>query len=136
VCTTVPDVDCVTILKTEAELECIPEVLRECNDIEKKVPYLVPEEECVEVAFDECVEIEEKIPVELCKRKRLNEESITLSKGTVVRKEGEKRRTPIGRRGGSSKSSSQGSSSSRQGTSSSSSSTSRQSEFDEQNRGR
>ena len=39
------------------------------------------------------------MPVEVCKRKVLGEESITLSKGQVVRKEGEKRRTPSFRRG-------------------------------------
>jgi len=119
VCTKVPDIDCITTLKTVPELECIPEVLRECNDIEKKVPYLVPEEECVEVAFDECVTIEEKVPVELCKRKRLNEESITLSKGKVTRKEGEKRRTPIGRRTTSEKSQKRKSSSKQTSSSSS-----------------
>ena len=57
VCHLVPDVDCVTVLKTVPELECTPEVLRECNDIEKKVPYLVPEDECVQVVFDECVKV-------------------------------------------------------------------------------
>ena len=45
------------LLTTLIELECIPEVIRECNDIEKKIPYLVPEDECVEVTFDECVEV-------------------------------------------------------------------------------
>lgn len=37
--------------------------------------------------------------MELCKRKRLNEDTLTLSKGKVERKEGEKRRTPAFRRG-------------------------------------
>ena len=46
------------------------------------------------------IQIEERVPVELCKRKRLDEESITLSRGQVVRKEGEKRRKPVGRRAG------------------------------------
>ena len=57
VCNIVPDVDCVTVLKTVPELECTPKVYEECNDFEKKIPYLVPEDECVEVAFDECVEV-------------------------------------------------------------------------------
>ena len=37
--------------------------------------------------------------MELCKRKRINENVLTLSKGKVERKEGEKRRTPAFRRG-------------------------------------
>ena len=37
--------------------------------------------------------------MELCKRKRINEDILTLSKGKVERKEGEKRRTPAFRRG-------------------------------------
>ena len=44
-------------------------------------------------------QITERVPVELCKRKRKDEDSITLSKGKVERKEGEKRRTPAFRRG-------------------------------------
>ena len=36
--------------------------------------------------------------MELCKRKRLDENTLTLSKGKVERKEGEKRRTPAFRR--------------------------------------
>ena len=36
--------------------------------------------------------------MELCKRKRVDEDSITLSRGKVERKEGEKRRTPAFRR--------------------------------------
>ena len=37
--------------------------------------------------------------MEVCKRKAPGEESITLSRGQVVRREGEKRRTPSFRRG-------------------------------------
>ena len=40
----------------------------------------------------------EKIPIELCKRKRLDEETVFLEKGKVFRKEGEKRRKKIGNR--------------------------------------
>ena len=36
--------------------------------------------------------------MELCTRQRNDEDSITLSKGKVERKEGEKRRTPAFRR--------------------------------------
>ena len=43
-------------------------------------------------------EIFEKIPIELCKRKRLDEETVFLEKGKVFRKEGEKRRKKIGNR--------------------------------------
>ena len=112
----VPDVDCVNVLKKVPELQCTPEVYRECNDVEKKIPYLEPAEDCVEVTFDECQEVSkvplveskktrrltlqiiERVPVELCKRKRVDEDSITLSRGKVERKEGEKRRTPAFRR--------------------------------------
>jgi hypothetical protein len=44
------------------------------------------------------LQIEEKVPVQICKRIGLDEESITLSRGPVVRKEGEKRRTPVFKR--------------------------------------
>ena len=44
------------------------------------------------------LQIIERVPVELCKRKRVDEDSITLSRGKVERKEGEKRRTPAFRR--------------------------------------
>ena len=113
----VPDVDCVNVLKRVPELQCTPEVYRECNDVEKKIPYLEPAEDCVEITFDECQEVSrrlpavgnrmskpstlqiiERVPVELCKRKRVDEDSITLSRGKVERKEGEKRRTPAFRR--------------------------------------
>ena len=45
------------------------------------------------------VQIEEKIPIELCTRKRVNEESFFLERGKTFRKEGEKRRKKIGKRG-------------------------------------
>ena len=57
VCHTVPDIDCVNILRSVPEVQCTPEVSRECKDKERKVPYLVEEEECEEVTFDECVEV-------------------------------------------------------------------------------
>ena len=57
VCDVVPDVDCVNVLKKVPELQCTPEVYRECNDVEKKVPYLEPAEDCVEITFDECQEV-------------------------------------------------------------------------------
>jgi len=94
-CKEVPTVDCAIVLKKVPELECVPEVFEECSDVAQSVPYLVPDEECEEVAYMECVEIEEKIPVELCKRKRLDEETIFLTKGPVFRKEGTRRRNPV-----------------------------------------
>ena len=57
VCEVVPDVDCVNVLKKVPELQCTPEVFRECNDVEKKIPYLEQAEDCVEVTFDECQEV-------------------------------------------------------------------------------
>ena len=44
-------------------------------------------------------QIEEKVPIELCTRKRVNEESFFLERGKTFRKEGEKRRKKIGQRG-------------------------------------
>ena len=57
VCEVVPDVDCVNVLKKVPELQCTPEVYRECNDVERKIPYLEPAEDCVEITFDECQEV-------------------------------------------------------------------------------
>ena len=48
---------CVTVLKAVPELQCTPQVSRECNDVEKKIPYLEPAEDCVEITFDECQEV-------------------------------------------------------------------------------
>ena len=56
------------------------------------------EQECEEIFYDDCVEVQERIPVELCTRKRVDENSIYLERGKVVRKEGEKRRRKIGRK--------------------------------------
>jgi hypothetical protein len=67
-------------------------VYEECNDFEKKIPFLVPEEECEEIFYDECQEVEERVPVELCRNIRVNEEAISLHRGRTIRKEGEKRR--------------------------------------------
>lgn len=57
VCEVVPDIECVNVLKKVPELQCTPEIFEDCNDVEKRVPYLVPEEDCVEVTFDECQEV-------------------------------------------------------------------------------
>ena len=81
----------------------------------KEIPYLEDAEECEEIFYDDCLEVTESIPgnprpgqstffilffsVEVCTRKRVDEESIFLSRGKVSRKEGEKRRKKIGIRG-------------------------------------
>ena len=112
-CREVPDVECVTVVKNKPEIECTPEPYQDCNDVAKDIPYLEPGEECEEIFFDECrevglvrchnycpffiLQIEEKVPLELCKRKRLDEESIFLTRGQVFRKEGEVRRRKIGK---------------------------------------
>ena len=64
VCEVVPDVDCVNVLKKVPELQCTPEVFRECNDVERKVPYLEPAEDCVEITFDECQEVRKHCTVQ------------------------------------------------------------------------
>ena len=56
-----PDVECVNVLKKVPELQCTPEVYEDCNAVEKKVPYLEPQEDCVEVTFDECQEVAKSI---------------------------------------------------------------------------
>merc|ERR1712079_384739 len=78
------------------ELECVPKPYEDCMDVAKDIPYLEPAEECEEIFYDDCIEIIEKVPVELCKRKRLDEETVFLERGKVFRKEGEKRRKKIG----------------------------------------
>ena len=60
VCEVVPDIECVNVLKKVPELQCTPEIFEDCNDVEKRVPYLVPEEDCVEVTFEECQEVTNK----------------------------------------------------------------------------
>ena len=56
-----PDVECVNVLRKVPELQCTPEVYEDCNAVEKKVPYLEPQEDCVEVTFDECQEVVKSI---------------------------------------------------------------------------
>ena len=57
VCRTVPDIDCVRVLKSVPALQCTPEAYRECNYFEQKIPYLEEGEECEEIIFDECFEV-------------------------------------------------------------------------------
>ena len=63
-----------------------------------KVPYFILNGKIISNKEDE-VMIEEKVPIELCTRKRVNEESFFLERGKTFRKEGEKRRKKIGQRG-------------------------------------
>ena len=53
----VPDVECVNVLKKVPELQCTPEIFEDCNEVEKKIPYLEEQEDCVEITFDECQEV-------------------------------------------------------------------------------
>ena len=57
VCRTVPDVECVHVLKKVPELQCTPEVFKECADYEQSIPYLEEDEECEEIIFDQCLEV-------------------------------------------------------------------------------
>ena len=48
--------------------------------------------------YDECQQVEVRVPVDICKRRRFDEDSIFLNRGRVFRKEGELRRTKLFRR--------------------------------------
>ena len=52
----------------------------------------------IQVVYDECQEVEKRVPVDICKRRRFNEDTIFLSKGKLFRKEGEVRRKTLFRR--------------------------------------
>ena len=73
-------------------------ISRDCRNISVEVPYIKEEKQCDEVTFDECQEVEVRVPVDICKRRRFDEDSIFLSRGKVFRKEGELRRTTLFRR--------------------------------------
>ena len=73
-------------------------ISRDCRNISVEVPYIKEEKQCDEVTFDECQEVEVRVPVDICKRRRYDEDSIFLSRGKVFRKEGELRRTTLFRR--------------------------------------
>ena len=61
VCRTVPDIDCVHVLKSVPELQCTPEVFRDCADYEQNIPYLEEDEQCEEIIFDECLEVRKQL---------------------------------------------------------------------------
>ena len=48
----VPDVECVNVLKKVPELQCTPEIFEDCNEVEKKIPYLEEQEDCVEITCE------------------------------------------------------------------------------------
>ena len=56
-CQRVPDVKCHLELKQVGQLDCVPVVNEECEDVAKEVPYKDEEEECEEVIYDECREV-------------------------------------------------------------------------------
>ena len=39
--------------------------------------------------YDECQEVEARVPVEICKRRRFDEDTIFLSRGEAMRRAGE-----------------------------------------------
>ena len=49
--------DCVNVLKTVPELQCTPQVSRECNDVVKEIPYMEEEERCYEVTSEQCYDV-------------------------------------------------------------------------------
>jgi len=97
-CFPVPTLDYGVVLRTVPELDCTPQPRQECKKVAKPIPYLVEEEQCEQVVYDECQEVETTIPVQECKRQRFGQETIFLSRGQVIRKEGEKRRRKLFRR--------------------------------------
>ena len=80
------------------DVVCQPVVTRDCRNVSVEVPYIKEESQCDEIVYDECQEVERRVPVEICKRRRFDENSIFLSRGRIFRKAGEKRRKTIFRR--------------------------------------
>ena len=97
-CLPVSDVVCYNVLTPVKDVYCQPVVSRDCRNISVEVPYIKEESQCDEIVYDECQEVERRVPVEICKRRRFDENSIFLSRGRVFRKAGEKRRKTIFRR--------------------------------------
>ena len=97
-CLPVPDVVCYNVLTPIQDVICQPVVSRDCRKVSVEVPYIKEESQCDEIVYDECQEVERRVPVEICKRRRFDENSIFLSRGRVFRKAGEKRRKTVFRR--------------------------------------
>ena len=86
------------MLSPHPDVRCQPLVSRDCRKVAVEVPYIKETTQCDEVVYDECQEVERRVPVDICKRRRFDEDSIFLSRGKVFRKEGEKRRKTLFRR--------------------------------------
>ena len=97
-CLPFPDVVCYNVLTPVKDVVCQPVVTRDCRNVSVEVPYIKEESQCDEIVYDECQEVERRVPVEICKRRRFDENSIFLSRGRIFRKAGEKRRKTIFRR--------------------------------------
>ena len=97
-CHPVPEVECGNVLTPVTEVVCEPVVTNDCRNISVEVPYIKEQQQCDEVVYDECQEIKKRVPVDICKRRRFDEDSIFLSRGKVFRKEGELRRRTVFRR--------------------------------------
>ena len=97
-CLPVADVVCYNVLTPVKDVICQPVVSRDCRNVSVEVPYIKEESQCDEIVYDECQEVERRVPVEICKRRRFDENSIFLSRGRIFRKAGEKRRKTIFRR--------------------------------------
>ena len=129
-CHEIPEVECGHVLSPQPDIRCQPVVDRDCRKVAVEVPYIKETTQCDEVVFDECQEVEKRVPVDICKRRRFDEDSIFLSRGKVFRKEGEKRRRTLFRRNLSFDSQRNNSTSSNQVTSSSASNNNAEDESD------
>ena len=97
-CHDIPEVECGHVLSPHQDVRCQPLVSRECHKVAVEKPFIKETTQCDEVVYDECQEVERRVPVDICKRRRFDEDSIFLSRGKVFRKEGEKRRRTVFRR--------------------------------------
>ena len=97
-CHDTPEVECGHVLSPAQDVRCQPVVSRDCRKVAVELPYIKETTQCDEVVYDECQEVERRVPVDICKRRRFDEDSIFLSRGKVFRKEGEKRRKTLFRR--------------------------------------
>ena len=86
------------VLEPVTEVSCEPVVTQDCRNESVQVPYIKEVQQCDEVTFDECQDVQRSVPVDICKRRRFNEDSIFLSRGKVFRKEGEIRRKTLFRK--------------------------------------
>ena len=97
-CQQVPEIECENVLTPVTDVLCEPIVTNDCRNVSVEVPYIKEQQQCDEVIYDECQEVEKRVPVDICKRRRFDEDSIFLSRGKVFRREGELRRRTVFRR--------------------------------------